>query len=90
MKKYLFIFLSLLCSMAYAMPPETIAQLSARITVADGSGYYVLSDNSCWKVIYFSKRWRSLSEWWNNVRLVPEMFECSPKDWIEGIALATV
>jgi hypothetical protein len=86
MRKYFLIplLLLLMCSLAHAMPPEKIAQLSAKVILTNDNGYYVLSDNSCWKVIYFSKRMRSLSEWWNNVRLVPETFECSPKDWVEG------
>jgi hypothetical protein len=84
MKNYFLIFFILACSLAQAMPPESVVQLSTKVILSNNNGYYVLSDNTCWKVIYFSKRWRSLSEWWNDVKLVPETFECAPKDWIEG------
>ncbi len=50
----------------------------------DTTGYFVLSDGSLWKAIPFATRYRSLSEWWNDVQLVPENYECVPNDWMIG------
>src|SRR5690348_14947900 len=67
-----------------ASEPEKIEALSAKIILQNSNGYYALSDGSCWKTIGFSKRWRTLSEWWNNVQLVPTYYECVPDDWFLG------
>jgi hypothetical protein len=72
------------CSLAFAEEAEKIETLSSKIILQDTNGYFVLSDGSCWKVIGFSKRWRSLSEWWNDVKLAPETYECVPNDWYVG------
>lgn len=67
--------------------PEKSEALGAKVILKNGDGYFVLSDNSCWKAIYFSKRWRSVSEWWNDVKLIPENYECTPNDWTLGTPL---
>jgi hypothetical protein len=59
--------------------------LSSKIILPSTNGYFVLSDRSCWKVVGFSKRWRTFSEWWNSVQLIaPECYECLPNDWYVG------
>jgi hypothetical protein len=74
-----------LCSAMHAIQPEKIETLSAKVVLSNTNGYFVFADNSCWKVVRFSKRWRSLREWWNGVRLlVPETFDCVPDDWELG------
>lgn len=67
-----------------ANPPEKIEALAAKVILQNTQGYFVLSDGSCWKVIGFCKRWRTLSEWWSNVQLAPENYECVPNDWFLG------
>lgn len=63
---------------------EKIESLSAKVILQDTNGYFVLSDGSCWKAVPFSKRWRSLNEWWNGVELVPKNYESLPADWYLG------
>lgn len=87
MKKW-FLFMILSCSMIYADQPEKIEMLSSKVICQNTNGYFVLSDGSCWKAVSFSKRWRSLSEWWNNVQLVPDNYECVPNDWYLGAQIA--
>lgn len=58
--------------------------LSSKVILQNTNGYFVLSDGSCWKAIAFSKRWRSIKEWWRNVQLVPKNYECIPNDWYLG------
>lgn len=85
MRKWLLTALTIIsCSTVFANFPEKIETLSTKIILENTNGYFVLSDGSCWKAIGFSKRWRSLSEWWNNVQLVPENYECVPNDWFVG------
>lgn len=82
MKKLFLIMLAVLsCSAISAGVPEKIELLSSKAILANTEGYYVLSDGSCWKVIGFSRRWRSFNEWWNGVQLVPKNYECVPNDW---------
>lgn len=85
MKKHILLaFAVLLCSIIQANQPEKIGILSAKAILSETDGYYVFSDNTCWKVFSFSKRRRSLKEWWNNVQLAPEIFECAPNNWNVG------
>jgi hypothetical protein len=72
------------CSFVYAEGPERVEALSSKVILQNTSGYFVLSDGSCWKAIGFAKRWRSLTEWWNGVELVPENYNCVPNDWYLG------
>ena len=65
-------------------PPEGIEKLASKVILQNTKGYFVLADGSCWKTIAFVKRWRSLSEWWNGVELVPQNYECLPNDWALG------
>lgn len=83
MKKCLLIML-VSCGLICAEAPERIQTLSSKVICENTNGYFVLSDGSCWKAIGFSKRWRSLREWWNSVQLVPENYECVPNDWFLG------
>lgn len=64
--------------------PERIETLSAKVILQSTNGYFVFSDRSCWKAVAFSKRWRSLSEWWNGVELAPEKYDCVPDNWVLG------
>jgi hypothetical protein len=88
MKKWLLIALTLLsCSSIHATSysyPEKVEVLASKVVLQNTNGYFVLSDRSCWKAIGYSPRWRTLSEWWNNVQLVPENYECVPNDWFLG------
>lgn len=72
------------CSVLCADYPERTGTLSSKVILQNTSGYFVLSDRSCWKAIGFATRWRTVSEWWNNVQLVPERYECIPNDWYLG------
>ena len=72
------------CAAVRADVVEKIETLSSKVILQNTDGYFVLSDGSCWKVIGFSKRWRSLREWWNNVQLAPANYECVPNDWFLG------
>lgn len=84
--KYLlfFFFFPFLLSIGHAGHPEKIGILSSKVILQNGNGYFVLCDGSCWKAICFNKRWRTLSEWWNGVDLVPDQYENYPKDWYLG------
>lgn len=85
MKKICLIAIAILSfSVVYGNLPEKVETLSAKAILQNTEGYFVLSDGSMWKAIGFSKRWRSLSEWWNNAQLVPENYECVPNDWFLG------
>lgn len=83
MKKWVLIAL-LSCSFGYAGTPEKTGTLSSKVVLQNTSGYFVLSDRSCWKTFGFTKRWRSLSEWWQDAKLVPEKWESLPTDWHSG------
>ena len=72
------------CSFTQASEPERVEYLTSSATFTNGEGYFVLSDESCWKVIGFSTRWRTLGEWWNGAELVPKNFENVPCDWAVG------
>jgi len=85
MKKMLLLAATVLgCAFAEASEPEKIEALSAKVIMQNSNGYFAFSDGSCWKAIGFAKRWRTLSEWWNNVQLVPAEYECLPNDWFVG------
>jgi hypothetical protein len=88
MKKWVFLALLLFSSsLMFADKYEKVETLSSKVVLQSGNGYFVFSDQSHWKAIGFSKRWRTLTEWWNDVQLVPENYECLPKDWQEGTAI---
>lgn len=85
-----FLLAALLLSSVGSADPENVSTLSTKIIMEDTSGYFVLSDGSLWKTIAFSKRSRSLSEWWNGVELAPKNFECLPSDWYLGSEIEIV
>ena len=72
------------CSFTQASEPERVEVLEGAAAFSSGEGYFVLSDQSCWKVIGFSTRWRTMTEWWNGTQLVPQNFENVPSDWSLG------
>jgi len=85
MKKWLLSIAALIsCTVLHADYPEKVETLSSKVILQNTSGYFVLSDGTCLKAIPFSKRWRSLKEWWRNVQLVPKNYECVPNDWYLG------
>jgi hypothetical protein len=85
MKKWILLTIAIVsCSLSHAENPDKVETLSSKAILKNTNGYFVLSDRSCWKAIGFSKRWRSLSEWWNDVKLAPEKYECVPNDWFLG------
>lgn len=87
MKKIFFLAIALISfSAIFAAPAAAVRveKLTSKVILQNTQGYFVLSDASCWKVIGFEKRWRSLSEWWNNVELAPESYNCVPNDWQLG------
>ena len=88
MKQWLIVVMIALSSSLFAMEPERIETLSSKVILKDTNGYFVLSDKSCWKVVPFMKRWRSVMEWWNNEQLVPTNFNCVPSDWYLGAQIA--
>jgi hypothetical protein len=71
-------------SHGFAQDGGLTASLSSKVIINETTGYYSLSDGTLWKVIGFSPRWRSLSEWWNNVNLMPDSYQCNPSDWFLG------
>jgi hypothetical protein len=82
MKKLFLVMIAVLsCSVMEASPAEKVEVLSSKVILQNTNGYFGLSDGSCWKVVGFAPRWRSLSEWWNNVQIVPESYKCVPNDW---------
>jgi len=89
MKRYLLLALVVLGCVALeaGQPQRTGLSVSAKVILKSKQGYFVLSDGTSWKVIGFEKRWRSLSEWWNSVQLVPENYECMPNDWYLGASI---
>lgn len=91
MKKWCLFVLSLFaCASLYASGgPEKTEQLCSKAVLQDRGGYFVLSDGSCWKVVGFAPRWRTPSEWWNNVELIPENYKCEPDDWVVGAVIQT-
>jgi hypothetical protein len=85
MKNLLLVLITVFsCSAMYAGAVEKIEILSAKVILQNTEGYFALSDGTCLKAIGFSKRFRTPSEWWNNVQLVPENYECIPNDWFLG------
>ena len=85
MKKMLFaLFVILSCSFVQASNPEHVDILSGKVVLQNSNGYFVFSNGSCWKAIGFAPRWRTLSEWWNNVEIVPQTYQCVPSDWVLG------
>ncbi len=80
----MFVIAILSCSFISADQPEKVEALSSKVILESADGYFVLSDGSYWKVVQFVKRWRTPSEWWNNIALVPKNYECTPSDWFLG------
>ena len=66
------------------------AKLTSKVIVNSATGYYTFSDGSLWKVINCFPRWRSLSEWWNDVRVVPDAYQSSPSDWYLGADITMI
>jgi hypothetical protein len=60
------------------------APISSKVIINQNTGYYTLSDGTIWKVFSLSPRWRNVSEWWNDVKLMPEIYETTPDDWYLG------
>ncbi len=89
MKKW-FLCLCLWLSLASlgASEPEKVEMLLGRVILENTQGYFTLADGSHWKVIAFSKRWRSLTEWWRGEALIPENYNCQPKEWLIGTEIA--
>lgn len=81
---FLGLVFALSCSIVSANQPERVEVLSSKVVLANSDAYFVLSDGSYWKVITFLKRWRSVSEWWNDVKLIPENYESVPNNWFVG------
>lgn len=85
MKKWCTLLIALvICSFNYADEPENIEILSSKAMLQSSEGYFALSDGSCWKVMGFSPRWRSLCEWWHNTQIVPPNYLTTPADWLIG------
>lgn len=85
MKKWCFLLLSLFtCAFVDAGGPEFVEILSSKVVLQNSDGYFALSNGTCWKVISFSPRWRSVSEWWNNVQIIPDNYKSKPIDWLDG------
>lgn len=84
MRRLVFIGAVLICCFASAQECEKVETLCYKMVLKDSASYFVLSDKSCWKVVGFSKRWRSLAEWWEGVELAPEAYNSSPSDWYLG------
>jgi hypothetical protein len=84
MRIFILSLFAVLTTSLYAGAQEKREILSSKIVLENSYGYFVLSDGSQWKTIPFITRWRSLSEWWNNAQLVPQNYQCMPKDWFLG------
>lgn len=84
MKKWLITLCVLSSAFLCANSADRVGALASKVVLQNTNGYFVLTDGSCWKVVPFAKRWRTISEWWNNVEIVPENYESSPKDWFIG------
>lgn len=85
MKKLIFLAVAMISfSTIYSAPAGNVEKLTSKVILENSQGYFVLSNASCWKVIGFAKRWRTLNEWWNNVELAPESYNCVPNDWQLG------
>lgn len=88
MKKWCLILVAVLAyTGVYAEFPEKVEILCSKAVLKNEQGYFVLSDGSIWKAIGFAKRWRSLGEWWNSVKLVPEQYETLPDQWHLGTSI---
>lgn len=91
MKKHLcclFTFLSVSCFASATIDSELY--LASKVVVHPECGYYVLSDGSMWKVFALHPRWRTLSEWWNSVKIVPEELDCKPDDFYLGVPIKVI
>ncbi len=85
MRKLIFGIVAALSSVVfYPSVVEATETLSSKVVLKNSYGYFLLSDGTQWKAVPFVKRWRSLSEWWNNAQIVPQNYECLPKDWFVG------
>lgn len=84
MKKIVAILFCLISITSFAEPPEKVDVISTKIVLENRESYFLLSDQTLWKVVPFTKRWRSISEWWNSVELVPKNYESLPSEWHVG------
>jgi hypothetical protein len=72
------------CLILYADEPEKVGVIASKAILQNSDGYFVFADGSCWKIVTFQKRWRTLSEWWNNQELIPQNYDTIPKNWFIG------
>lgn len=79
MLKNLFLFL-MLSTFSFAQA-ET---LEGVVTLHGDPSYFVLSNGQCYVALPFNKRWRTPSEWWNDVQIAEEYFDTDPADWQPG------
>lgn len=85
MKKLISLFALCVCHVfAGSEDLDDTFNLSSKIDIDSSGSYFCLSDGSLWRVYDFNPRWRSLSEWWHDVSLVPQEFQCKTKDWFLG------
>ena len=87
MKKLCILLLALFtCSLSYADRPEFSDILSSKVIDKGGDreGYFSFLNGTCWQVVGFSPRWRTLSEWWNGVELAPDNYTGRLEDWQTG------
>jgi hypothetical protein len=84
MKKIAFLLAALMAQVCTAEQMDENFEMTSKIICSNGEGYFTLADGSFWKVVPFEKRWRTLSEWWNNVDLIPDNYDAKPSDWHPG------
>jgi hypothetical protein len=77
-------------SQTFAASEEANFNLTSKVLINESTGFYTLSDGSFWKVFNFSPRWRTISEWWNDVKLIPEAYDTAPQDWYIGADLEVI
>lgn len=82
MVKYLLFFLCSLNVGLFAYEQDNT--LAAKVIVKETAGFYSFADGSIWKVMGLEPRWRTISEWWNNVQIVPDSFVCTVNDFYIG------
>lgn len=87
MMKYVVFFNCALVSCILHAEDENKLSLSSKVMIQSHTAFYALSDGSFWKVFSFTPRWRSVSEWWNDVKLIPNSYECDPSDFYVGCDL---
>lgn len=90
MRKFLVSCFCLLNASLFASADADEGTLASKVIITDESGFYSLTDGSIWKVFGLRPRWRSISEWWNSVKIVPEDFECVINDFYPGAKLKLI